>query len=102
MVEESGERLWEAELYRLTGELLLHQTVPDAQHAEACFCQALATARRQQAKSLESAGGDEPGAVVAASGQACGNCRMLAEVYGWFSEGLIPPTCGRPDIVRRT
>jgi predicted ATPase len=38
VVENSGEQLWEAELYRLQGELLLHQTVPDAQHAEACFC----------------------------------------------------------------
>jgi hypothetical protein len=40
-----------AEAYRLQGELLLRQAVPDAVRAEACLQQALAIARRQQAKS---------------------------------------------------
>ena len=88
MVEESGERLWEAELYRLTGELLLHQTVPDAQHAEACFYQALATARRQQAKSLELRAAMSLARLWQRQGKRVEACRMLAEVYGWFSEGF--------------
>ncbi len=37
----------------IKGELLLRQAVPDAPQAEACFQQALAVARRQQAKSWE-------------------------------------------------
>jgi tetratricopeptide (TPR) repeat protein len=42
-----------AETYRLQGELRLRQAVPDAAQAEACFHQALAIARGQQAKSWE-------------------------------------------------
>ena len=54
-VEKTGERCYEAELYRLQGELLLAQAVwcGTEQQVETCFSQALATARLQQAKSLE-------------------------------------------------
>ena len=79
---------WEAELYRLQGELLLHQTVPDAQHAEACFCQALATARRQQAKSLELRAAMSLARLWQRQGKRADACQMLAEVYGWFTEGF--------------
>src|SRR5262249_56251028 len=48
---KSGVRWWEAELHRLRGELLLQHAVPQPGEAEACFHQALAIARRQQAKS---------------------------------------------------
>jgi predicted ATPase len=53
VVDKTTERYWEAELHRLKGELLLQQAVPDQHHTEACFHQALALARHQQAKSLE-------------------------------------------------
>jgi predicted ATPase len=88
VVEESGEHHWEAELYRLTGELLLHQTVPDAQQAEACFYQALATARRQQAKSLELRATMSLARLWQRQGKRAEVYRMLAEVYGWFTEGF--------------
>jgi class 3 adenylate cyclase len=39
------------EAYRLKGEFLLRQSVPDTAQAEACFQQAFTIARRQQAKS---------------------------------------------------
>jgi predicted ATPase len=69
-VAKTEERFWEAELYRLKGELTLqlkvesHKSqVPSTQHpapstqaqgeAEACFLKALDIARQQQAKSLE-------------------------------------------------
>ena len=52
-MNNTGERLYEAALYCIQGVLLLRQTVPDASRAEACFQQALAVARRQQAKSWE-------------------------------------------------
>ncbi len=88
VVEKSGAHHWEAELYRLKGELLLHQTVPDAQHAEACFCQALATARRQQAKSLELRAAMSLARLWQRQGKRAEACQMLAEVYGWFTEGF--------------
>jgi class 3 adenylate cyclase/predicted ATPase len=58
-LEESGRGDLLAEAYRLQGELLLRQTVPDVAQAEACFQQALAIARRH-----------EPEPPVAAAGQA--------------------------------
>jgi predicted ATPase len=53
LMDNTGERQDAAEVHRLKGELLLWQAVPDAPQAEACFQQALAHARRQEAKSLE-------------------------------------------------
>ncbi|HEY7493264.1 MAG TPA: AAA family ATPase, partial [Candidatus Tectomicrobia bacterium] len=56
LVENTGERWYQAELYRLKGELLCMAEdgeQPAALTAEACFHQALAIARQQQAKSLE-------------------------------------------------
>ena len=47
------ERYYEAELYRLQGELLLARSTEHDAEAETCFHQALDIARRQQAKSLE-------------------------------------------------
>ena len=44
---QQGAHLWEPELYRVKGELLLRQPVPDAPGAERCFRQALDIARRQ-------------------------------------------------------
>jgi hypothetical protein len=64
LVEETEERFWEAEIYRLKGELLLKtdgaglscstvEAMPDAESPEGCFLKAIAIARRQQGKSLE-------------------------------------------------
>jgi predicted ATPase len=88
VVEESGVQQWEAELYRLQGNLLLQQTVPDAQQAEACFCQALATARRQQAKSLELRAAMSLARLWLRQDKRAAAHQMLAEVYGWFTEGF--------------
>jgi len=58
-VERSGECWWEAELYRLEGEVLLaaagdgERDGDSIDRAEACFRSALEVARRQQARSLE-------------------------------------------------
>ena len=40
-VDHAGVRVYEAEVYRLKGELLGRQTVPDVHQAEACFRRAL-------------------------------------------------------------
>ena len=34
------------------------------------------------------AGGDEPGRLWQRQGKRADACRMLAEVYGWFTEGF--------------
>jgi hypothetical protein len=53
VVDNGGEPLRDWQLYQLTVELLLQQAVPDVAQVESCFQQALAIARRWQAKSYE-------------------------------------------------
>ena len=47
--ERTEEHWYEAELYRLRGELLLQQSPDNATEAEACFHKALEVSRRQKA-----------------------------------------------------
>jgi len=51
VVEQSGVRFYEAELYRLKGELLLTLSSDSRSQAEACFHRALEVAHQQQARS---------------------------------------------------
>jgi len=88
LVDHTGERHWEAEIYRLKGELLLQQIVPDASQAEACFQQALAVARQQQAKSLELRAAVSLSRLWQQQGKHDAARRLLPEVSAWFSEGL--------------
>jgi predicted ATPase len=78
----------EAELHRQQGELLLRQVVPDEQQAEACFNRALAVARRQQAKSPELRGAMSLSRLWQRQGKRQAARQLLAEVYGWFTEGF--------------
>lgn len=86
-VAESGEKLWEAELYRLKGELLRQQGA-DASEVAQQFQQALAIARSQQAKSLELRAAVSLSRLWQAQGRIEEARHRLAEVYGWFSEGF--------------
>jgi len=88
LVDKHGERWWEAELYRLQGELRLRQAVPDLQQAEACFRQALAIANRQQVRSLELRAAMSLSRLCANQGKGKESRRVLEEVYGWFTEGF--------------
>ena len=53
LVDKTGERHYEAEIYRLKGELLLQQSSDNPAEVESAFHRALAIARSQQAKSFE-------------------------------------------------
>ena len=85
---KSGVRWWEAELHRLRGELLLQHAVAQPEEAEACFQQALAVARRQQAKSLELRAAMSLARLWQQQGKRAEAHALLAEVYGWFTEGF--------------
>ncbi len=52
-IDKTGERFWEAEVYRLKGELLLTRSKKNRAAADAAFNQAITIARRQEAKLLE-------------------------------------------------
>jgi class 3 adenylate cyclase/predicted ATPase len=108
VVDRTEERVYEAELYRLKGELTLTQSSVQSlgssvqKKAEECFLKAIEIARKQQAKSLELR------AVMSlvrlrqqqASEEGSRNTQhdsrirlaedhqMLSEVYHWFTEGF--------------
>jgi predicted ATPase len=83
-----GEGYYEAELYRLKGELLLAQSTADEQQAEACFQDALRIARGQTAKSLELRAAMSLCRLWQRQGKKAEARQMLAEIYGWFTEGF--------------
>jgi class 3 adenylate cyclase/predicted ATPase len=77
-----------AEAYRIQGELRRRQAGPAVAHAEACFQQALAVARRQQAKSWELRAATSLARLWQQQGKCAEAHQLLAEVYGWFTEGF--------------
>jgi TOMM system kinase/cyclase fusion protein len=87
-VHKTGERFYEAELYRLKGELLLAQSTHQTTEAEACFHQALDIARHQQAKSLELRAATSLSRLWQRQGKQNEARQLLAEIYGWFTEGF--------------
>jgi predicted ATPase len=91
LVAETEERWWEAELHRLKGALLLQLTIPEVPQAETCFQQALDVARRQQAKSLELRASVSLSRLWQRQGKRDEARHLLAEVYGWFTEGFDTP-----------
>jgi class 3 adenylate cyclase/predicted ATPase len=88
VVDKTGERHWEAELYRLKGELRLRQDVPDEQEAESYLRQAVAVARQQQAKSLELRAALSLSRLWQQQGKRVEARDLLVPIYGWFTEGF--------------
>ncbi|MGE0827375.1 MAG: adenylate/guanylate cyclase domain-containing protein [Candidatus Binatia bacterium] len=115
-IEQSAERWWEAELYRVRGELMLagagdgglgarekRNTESNGQdstgrtpnllvgvekEAEECFRKALDIARRQQAKSLELRAATSLARLWQQQDKRAEAQELLAEIYGWFTEGF--------------
>jgi class 3 adenylate cyclase/predicted ATPase len=88
LVEETGERTWEAEMYRIKGELLLSRSKENELEAKASFNKALEVARRQQAKSLELRAATSLSRLWRDEGR-CQEVRdLLAPIYDWFAEGF--------------
>ncbi len=104
LVDATGERWYEAELYRLKGQLRLKQSgvrgpeseVPNTQHlapnpqteAEVCFLKAIDVAQRQRAKSLELRAVMSLARLWQQQGKREEARKMLAEIYGWFTAGF--------------
>jgi predicted ATPase len=88
---KAGESWTEAELHRLKGELLLSLSADNHVEAEACLHQALAIARRQQAKALELRAATSLGRLWQPQGKRVEARQLLSEIYGWFTEGFDTP-----------
>jgi predicted ATPase len=89
LVEQTGERHWEAELYRLRAELLLMQG--EESEAEASLQRAIEVAKRQQAKSWELRATVSLARLWRRQGRREDARALLAEIYGWFTEGFDTP-----------
>jgi predicted ATPase len=104
VVDKNDERVWEAESYRLKGELTLQQfkvqgskfRVKNRQsafrnpqsEAEACFLKAITIAQHQQAKSWELRAATNLARLWQHQGKNKQAHKLLAEVYNWFTEGF--------------
>ena len=78
----------EAEMSRLQGALRLQLARPDVSQAATCFQQALAVARRQQAKSFELRAALSLARLWQQQGKQAEAHTLLAPIYGWFTEGF--------------
>jgi predicted ATPase len=93
-VHKRGTYIWEAELYRLKGELLRQKAKGKGQkakiesEAEECFHKAIDIARRQSAKSLELRAVTSLSRLWQKQGKKEEARQLLAEIYGWFTEGF--------------
>jgi predicted ATPase len=87
-VELAEERLYEAEIHRIAGEIVLKSRTPDATEAEDYFDRALAIARQQQAKSWELRAAMSMARLWRDQGKPKEAHELLAPVYGWFTEGF--------------
>jgi adenylate cyclase len=88
LVDKTGERWCESELYRLKGELLLQQSSDNQAEAESSFHYALDIARNQQAKSFELRTTSSLARLWQQQGKRQEAHDLLAPVYGWFTEGF--------------
>jgi predicted ATPase len=91
IMNKSDERLWEAELYRIKGELLLKAEGKRLQAelaAEECFQQALTVARRQHARSWELHAALSLSRWWQRQGKYAEARELLTPLYGWFTEGF--------------
>ena len=88
VVEVTKEAWYEAEVYRIAGEIALMSPVRHLAKAETYFERALAVARAQQAKSWELRATTSMARLWRDQGRRDEARELLAPVYGWFTEGF--------------
>jgi predicted ATPase len=97
LADEGEERWWQAELYRLKGELILKRSgFESSRHeeqdeAEGCFRQALAVAKAQKAKSLELRAAMSLGRLWVQQSRRSEARNVLHEIFARFTEGFDTP-----------
>jgi tetratricopeptide (TPR) repeat protein len=86
---ETGERFYEPEIYRLRGDLLSARG--DASPAELDYQQALAVGRSQNTKILKLRAATSLARLWSDQGKRTEAHDLLAPVYNWFTEGFDTP-----------
>jgi class 3 adenylate cyclase/predicted ATPase len=87
-MEATKERMWEAEVCRVAGEIAFRSPPPDLEAAQAHFEGALKVARAQQTKSLELRAAMSMARLRRDQGKRNEARELLAPIYGWFTEGF--------------
>jgi len=88
-LKQSGERWWEAELFRIKGELLFASTDTGLEsEAEQYFHKAVMLSRQQQAKSLELRATMSLCRLWQQQGKTEDARELLTGIYEWFTEGF--------------
>ena len=85
----TGQHLWDAELHRLTGTVLLAEN--KLNQGEASLQQAIRIAQAQKAKSLELRAARDVARLWGEQGRRTEARDLLTPVYGWFTEGFDTP-----------
>ena len=88
LTQRTGTRVLDAEMLRLRGDLLLLEDKGAMEEAARCFRDAIAFARQQRAKSWELRATTSLARLLAASDRRDEARGMLADIYGWFTEGF--------------
>jgi predicted ATPase len=88
VANKNEEREHEAEIHRLNGDLLLRREQSNTAEAQGCFQRAIEVARKQSAKSLELRATVSLARLLDKQGRRDEARTMLAEIYGWFTEGF--------------
>jgi predicted ATPase/DNA-binding SARP family transcriptional activator len=89
LVEQTGERQWEAELYRVRS--ILDMLQGNDEKAEDSLVKALEIARQQNARSWELRAAIGLAHLWQKQGKANEARQVVNEVYSWFSEGFDTP-----------
>ncbi|MGH7302593.1 MAG: AAA family ATPase, partial [Candidatus Rokuibacteriota bacterium] len=84
----TGERVWEAELVRLQGELRLAASPHDVAEVLDCFRRAIEIARRQAARAWELRAASSLARLLVADGRRDEARRTVGGVYDRFTEGF--------------
>jgi predicted ATPase len=87
-VGQTGERWFEAELHRRSGEMVLGLRERDPLAAEACFRRAMAVAQEQSARLWELRAAMSLARLWCSQGKRAEAYDLLAPIYGWFTEGF--------------
>ena len=88
LAEASGERWFDAETYRIAGEVELRSPERKSASAQRYFEQALGVARAQQARSCELRAATSLARLWRDQGRRTEARDLLARVYDWFTEGF--------------
>ena len=87
-VRQTGQKIWEAELHRLNGELLILMDRDNVAEAEGCLRTAIEIARAQSARHFELRATVSLARLMAHQGRRDDARKMLTDIYNWFTEGF--------------